>query len=54
MELYFENSLSPYVLESRELRLGIFGDFSKFIENQAKPVSPVSARHSGIFNLQIG
>ena len=35
MELYFENRLSPYVLESHELRLGIFGDFSDFIVERA-------------------
>ena len=39
-ELDIENSLSPCVLESHELRIGIFGDFSEFIENPAKPVSP--------------
>ena len=50
MELDFENPLSPYVLESHKLRSGIFGDLSEFIENMAKPVSPVSAIASGIFN----
>ena len=53
-ELYFENSLSLYVLDSYYLRSGIFEDFSEFIENPAKPVSPGIGTASGIFNLQIG
>jgi len=39
-ELYFTIPLSPCALESCYLHSGIFGNFSEFIENPAKPVSP--------------
>jgi len=35
-----EDPLSPCALESCYLPYGIFGNFSEFIENPAKPVSP--------------
>ena len=53
-ELDFEIPLSLDVLESHELRLGIFENFSEFIENLAKSVSPGIGTASGIFNLQTG
>ena len=40
MELYFENLLSPCILESYYLRYDIFENFSEFIKNPAKSVSP--------------